>query len=85
MLFVGFFLYTITGKANPPTLHAHRFIAGYGQENGGITCMIYNNDISNAVDVVYMETLPWYVRLYLHTMKIKTEKGMDVKPGEPYP
>ncbi|PIK54259.1 putative GPI transamidase component PIG-T-like [Apostichopus japonicus] len=68
------------GKANPPTLHAHRFIAGYGQENGGITCMIYNNDISNAVDVVYMETLPWYVRLYLHTMKIKTENGTDVKP-----
>ncbi|XP_071823814.1 GPI transamidase component PIG-T-like [Apostichopus japonicus] len=70
----------IYGKANPPTLHAHRFIAGYGQENGGITCMIYNNDISNAVDVVYMETLPWYVRLYLHTMKIKTENGTDVKP-----
>lgn len=44
--------------------------------------MMYNNHKTKTVDVVYMETLPWYVRLYLHTMQLRTDNGTEVEPGK---
>ncbi|XP_072013804.1 GPI transamidase component PIG-T-like [Amphiura filiformis] len=58
------------GDVKPPPLHAHRYLSGYGQEKGGIMCHLYNNDPVNSIRVVYMETVPWYIRLYLHTLEV---------------
>jgi phosphatidylinositol glycan class T len=53
--------------ASPP-LHASRSITGYGQERGGIQTTLSNpND--TPLEVVYLESLPWFMKVYLHTLK----------------
>ncbi|XP_070575719.1 GPI transamidase component PIG-T-like [Ptychodera flava] len=64
---------------NRPQIHIHRFITGYGQEKGGITCLLYNNDAKNFQTVVYLETVPWYIRLHFHTLKIRSY-NRDLRP-----
>ncbi len=66
---------------------AFMFYLGYGQERGGINCLLYNNH-NEDVGVVYMETIPWFLRLYLHTLKIEFFKtdgsagnGTTLPPG----
>ncbi|XP_018025561.1 GPI transamidase component PIG-T [Hyalella azteca] len=49
-----------------PPLVATRYIAGYGQEGGSIRVVLSNSG-SEDLSVVYLELLPWYLRLYLHT------------------
>ncbi|XP_042220880.1 GPI transamidase component PIG-T-like [Homarus americanus] len=56
----------IYGILPPPNLHVSRFITGYGQESGSITVK-FTNTGSKALSVVYLEVLPWYLRLFLHT------------------
>ncbi|KAH6679020.1 GPI transamidase-like protein component Gpi16 [Halenospora varia] len=59
-----------------PLLYAERSFIGYGQERGGVQAIITNPSPTNAVDFVYMETLPWFMKLYLHTLKAKIN-GLD--------
>ncbi|CAH1780479.1 unnamed protein product, partial [Owenia fusiformis] len=61
-----------------PPFYTHRFQTGYGQEKGGITCLLYNQQAQNAT-VVYMETVPWYIRMYLHSLTI-TSEGKTITP-----
>ena len=62
----------------PPPLYANRFIKGYGLSEGGITCHIYNN-LDKPVQIVYLDIIPWYLRMYLHTLEI-TANNVTVKP-----
>ena len=64
----------------PPLLHSHRYLTGYGQETGGITCQLYNNDPENSIKVLYLETVTWFVRLYLHTLEV-TNNVKLIEPG----
>ncbi|CAH1369037.1 hypothetical protein MTP99_010524 [Tenebrio molitor] len=62
------------GKENillnsPPSLYANQYLTGYGQERGGIVTKIYNNHWG-VLDVVVLQNIPWYVPVYLHTLKI---------------
>lgn len=52
-----------------PVLHAERTTIGNGQERGGLRSILTNPSNTTAVDFVYFETLPWYMRPYLHTTK----------------
>ncbi|XP_065573910.1 GPI transamidase component PIG-T-like [Artemia franciscana] len=52
----------------PPPLHTTRFLAGYGNERGTIITQITNTLVSESIKVVYLETLPWYIRVYGHTL-----------------
>lgn len=54
-------------KIIPPPFFASRSLSGYSQNNGGFRLDLYNptNEIQK---VVIFETLPWFVRLYLHSM-----------------
>lgn len=70
----------VSGTVKPPPLHSHRYLTGYGQETGGITCQLYNNDPENSVKVLYLETVPWYVRLYLHTLEVTNDVKL-IEPG----
>nr|KMM65155.1 GPI transamidase component GPI16 [Coccidioides posadasii RMSCC 3488] len=52
-----------------PVLHAERTTIGRGQERGGLRSILTNPSNTKAVDFVYFESLPWYMKPYLHTMK----------------
>lgn len=54
-----------------PLLYADRSFTGYGQERGGVQTIFTNPASSTAVDIVYMESLPWFMKVYLHTLKTK--------------
>ncbi|KAK7068215.1 hypothetical protein SK128_009728 [Halocaridina rubra] len=56
----------VYGFIPSPVLHVSRFITGYGQEGGSITVKLTNTG-SEPLSVVYLEVLPWYLRLFLHT------------------
>lgn len=62
----------------PPPLHANQYIAGFGQQFGEIITKIYNNHW-DSLDVLLLENLPWYVPVYLHTLKIHSN-GLVQKP-----
>jgi len=59
-----------------PLLYAERSFIGYGQERGGVQAILTNPSSTDAVDFVYMESLPWFMKLYLHTLKAKIN-GLD--------
>ncbi|KAL1955738.1 hypothetical protein VTO42DRAFT_8136 [Malbranchea cinnamomea] len=52
-------------------LHAERTIIGHGQERGGMRLILTNPSNTSAVEFVYFETLPWFMRPYLHTLQTK--------------
>jgi len=52
-----------------PLLYAERSFAGYGQERGGVRTILTNPSLTDAADFVYMESLPWFMKLYLHTLE----------------
>ncbi|KAG9235167.1 GPI transamidase-like protein component Gpi16 [Amylocarpus encephaloides] len=59
-----------------PLLYAERSFIGYGQESGGVQAILTNPSGTESVEFVYMETLPWFMKLYLHTLKAKIN-GLD--------
>lgn len=54
-----------------PLLYAERSFTGYGQERGGVQAILTNPSASESVEFVYFETLPWFMKLYLHTLQAK--------------
>lgn len=59
-----------------PLLYAERSFIGYGQEHGGVQAILTNPSLTSSVDFVYLETLPWFMKVYLHTLKAKIN-GQD--------
>lgn len=59
-----------------PALRAERTIVGHGQERGGMRIIFDNPSDSNAADFIYFETLPWFLRPYVHTLQA-TITGRD--------
>lgn len=56
------------------------YFAGYGEEKGGITSLLHNHHPTDPLPVVYFATFPWFLRIFLHTLTIRSE-GKDIKPG----
>ncbi|KAM4691644.1 GPI transamidase component PIG-T [Rhinophrynus dorsalis] len=69
-----------SGQSRPPVFHAERYVSGYGLQTGVINTMVFNNHPYRAFPVLLMETVPWYLRLYVHTLTITT-KGKENKPS----
>ncbi|XP_031563607.1 GPI transamidase component PIG-T-like [Actinia tenebrosa] len=65
----------------PPQLHAHQFITGYGEERGGVKCLIHNSHPTKPLPIVYFATFHWFVRIFVHTLKIEA-KGKIIKPDQ---
>uniref|UniRef100_A0ACB8F5V1 Uncharacterized protein n=1 Tax=Sphaerodactylus townsendi TaxID=933632 RepID=A0ACB8F5V1_9SAUR len=63
-----------------PVLHAQRYVSGYGLQTGEISTVISNTHPYRAFPVLLLETVPWYLRLYVHTLTIIT-KGKENKPS----
>lgn len=51
-------------------IYAERYFTGYGQERGGLRITIRNRNKSSAMPVIYYDSIPWYLKLYLHTLKV---------------
>lgn len=62
-------------------IYADRFFVDNGYFNGKLKCKITNN-LDKDVDVIYFESLPWYLRFYLHTLDIHHHK-MNDKESKP--
>ncbi|KAI9712680.1 MAG: Subunit of the glycosylphosphatidylinositol transamidase complex-like protein [Bogoriella megaspora] len=60
----------------PPRLYASRSFTGNGQERGGVRTVI-TNPLPNAVRLTYLESLPWFMKIYLHTLRTSV-KGLEV-------
>lgn len=54
----------------PPPLYAKRYLQGTGKEHGKIVNQITNSHWS-ALNIVLQENIPWFVPVYLHTLKLK--------------
>jgi phosphatidylinositol glycan class T len=69
----------------PSQLYATRFITGHGQERGGIEAVLTNLSPDNSVDVVYLESIPWFMKPYLHTLQahVTPLNGQSTLPGHP--
>lgn len=64
-----------TSRLDARTLiYADRFFVDNGFFDGKIKCKITNN-LDKDVNVIYFETLPWYLRFYLHTLKIESHNS----------
>lgn len=74
-------IYTEVTKHNVTTespVHATRYVTGFGLQRGGITCQIYNNLPVN-MTVIYMETIPWFIKIFFNSLQIQNNKTV-VKP-----
>lgn len=65
----------VVSLSAPPPLYAKRYLLGVGQERGQIVTKITNSHWA-ALNVVLQENLPWFVPVYLHTLKI-TVNGVN--------
>ncbi|XP_058444282.1 GPI transamidase component PIG-T [Malaya genurostris] len=53
-----------------PPIYSKRFISGVGQERGRIVTRITNNHWTT-LNLLIFENIPWFVPIYLHTLKIQ--------------
>lgn len=54
-----------------PPLYAERSFTGHGQERGGVQALLTNPSPTSAIDFIYLESLPWFMKPYLHTLKVQ--------------
>ena len=58
-------------EVETPLLYAERSFTGYGQQHGGMQTILTNPSPDSDVEFVYMESLPWFMRVYLHTLEAR--------------
>lgn len=58
-----------------PLLYAERSLTGHGADRGGVQTILTNPSTDAEVDFVYMESLPWFMRIYLHTLVARMDGG----------
>ena len=59
---------------------------GYGVRDGGVKTVIKLNEeqTDQPITLLYFEQIPWYFRVFLHTLKITTIDDLrtEIKPGK---
>ncbi|KAF2275497.1 Gpi16 subunit, GPI transamidase component [Westerdykella ornata] len=74
-----------TGLVLPtPPLYAARSINGHGQERGSVQAVIRNPSTTDAVEFIYLESLPWFMKPYLHTLRAVIDKSEGNPVKETY-
>jgi phosphatidylinositol glycan class T len=64
---------------NSPFLVAKRYLTKYGEEMGGLVCKITNKHPSEEINLVYYDVIPYFIRVYVHTLKILLN-GVSYRP-----
>ncbi|KAK9330356.1 GPI transamidase component PIG-T [Lipomyces starkeyi] len=59
---------TSVSKNERPPVYIQRSMTGRGQQNGGVQTIIHNPSMTDTVSLVYFESLPWYMKPYIHTL-----------------
>uniref|UniRef100_A0A1Q3FBX1 Putative gpi transamidase complex n=1 Tax=Culex tarsalis TaxID=7177 RepID=A0A1Q3FBX1_CULTA len=59
----------VVSLVQPPPIYSKRFISGVGQERGRIVTRITNTHWTD-LNLIIFENIPWFVPIYLHTLKI---------------
>ena len=54
-----------------PPLYAERSFTGHGQERGGVQALLTNPSATSPIEFIYLESLPWFMKPYLHTLKAR--------------
>lgn len=67
-------------RANPPVKFTTH-IAGVGASDGAVVATIINSH-DGSVKVTYMDVIPHFLRIYLHTLSILTHTGQELKPDK---
>lgn len=62
-----------------PLLYAERSFTGHGQERGGVQSILTNPSPDTTVEFIFMESLPWFMRIYLHTLQARVEGSSGVQ------
>ncbi|KAI0133862.1 GPI transamidase component PIG-T [Xylariales sp. AK1849] len=65
-----------------PLLYAERSFTGHGQQRGGVQTILTNPSPDTEVEFVYMESLPWFMRIYLHSLKTRISPRTGSDKGE---
>ncbi|UJR10819.1 hypothetical protein I4U23_015006 [Adineta vaga] len=57
-----------------PPIVVHRYATGYSVRDGGIETVIkiHEEQTNDQITLLYFEQIPWYFRVFLHTLKITT-------------
>jgi GPI-anchor transamidase subunit T len=68
--------YDVSSEYVPPTtplIYAERSFMGHGQEHGGVQSILRNPSPDTEVEFFYLESLPWFMRVYVHTLEARVE------------
>ena len=71
-------------ESNPrpePLLYASRSITGHGQERGGVQTLLTNPSSTAAISFIYFESLPWFMKPYLHTLTARLSTSSTPDPN----
>lgn len=71
----------VISRQSPP-LYASRSFTGHGQERGGVQTLLTNPSSIAAVSFTYFETLPWFMKPYLHTLKAQVTTSPSHSQGD---
>jgi phosphatidylinositol glycan class T len=62
--------------ASQPVFEVKRYTTGFGQEHGGLAIDLYNRG-DKPVNVTVFQMVPWFVKMYLHTLTIDGARFLD--------
>lgn len=60
-------------------VHLRTHVAGSGTNEGTIVATV-TNQLATPTRITYMDVVPHYLRVYLHTLTIRTKIGQELKP-----
>lgn len=66
---------TLISATSKPPLHISRSLSGYSLDHGGMRTVFHNPNADSAITFNYFETLPWYMRLFLNTLRVELKNG----------
>ncbi|KAL9051068.1 MAG: hypothetical protein Q9162_006241 [Coniocarpon cinnabarinum] len=69
-------------SADATPLKVERSFSGRGQERGGLLTVFTNPLADASVSLVLLESLPWFMKPYLHTLKASLKQGDKVTDGD---
>ncbi len=61
-------------------LRATRYVVGYGQERGEFVTKLTNDEYKKKT-IVFLDVLPWYLRVYFHTLRVtRSDTKEQIQP-----
>ena len=64
---------------NYPYILFNRRYTGYGQHHGGFIATLTNRHPNQAVTAIYFDSVPWFIRMFLHTLEISLNETTTIQ------